>query len=176
MRALAPFIALFVGCGGGGKADTWWALPGDDLVEGTGTPPSGFDGEDEDDEDEEQELEAVFWGDLTATDGAWSGACGMFLYTLEGVQCDLTFEPTDVTPTEACASCDTAVEFTLSDLFVEVGDGCSQLGVDPASLDGSRLGVGVAGDTAYWNHSGGWEPAGDGEATASEMYWDIWLE
>lgn len=161
-------VGLLTGCTK--KIDTdsrWWEVDG----------PNPVSEDDEDEDDDEEEDEAIFYGELRATDSGYEGLeAGVEVIEGGDVLCELFFTPEDIKPDGSCASCEEAVSFVAGELEREAGGGCADFGVEPDALESERLYLGWSGEEAWLKVDGSWVEVGEIWTEDDVIGWDIWLD
>ena len=141
---------------------SWWQTTGDATFTG-GVEGGGTVG-DTDGEFEEPETFAEWFGEGSIQPGVSYEGIVEFLAVSEGVeQCLMFFTPSDIQWVETCGECEFAFEYSLAEVEAKVSEGCTSVGVDPATIEGSVHRVGVAGKQLYRQLDGVWVPNGEAE-------------
>lgn len=152
-------------------AGDWWTAG--DTTDGTASTDgtSDIEGDDDDDdtgfEDEGPFLGLGYWASGTLDGNTFAGEGELFGGSASG-ECVLIFQISTVGPATGCTSCTTQLELKFEDMESEATEGCAELGVDPATVEGSTFKAGFTGGETFWYDLGsgwssdnGWSEAGE---------------
>lgn len=164
--------------GSGAESTDWWSNSGDDTTSGgsSGGEDDDWDGEDDGDDDDDFEGdEAFLWGELMGSAPGRTGEAGYEVIQGGAEQCVVFFQVAEVTSTASCSSCSETFTVQISDVESEATDGCSVVGLDPSTLDGSRMSFGVSGEAMFFEKDGSWVEGGEAWTEDGMLGWEIWL-